>query len=125
MDENTQRLVTAQLLLPDGTVNLNKINLISGAITAPLVRMVYESNAGDVSGVQKMYDIFYNLFISGEYQELYESLKELYADMGYQFEATFALIHENADALVYFLESFLLDYDDILEDYRVEAKHVS
>lgn len=125
MNENTQRLVTAQILLPDGTVDLNEINLISGAITSPLVRMVYESNAEDVSGVQKMYDIFYNLFLSGEYQELFDSLSELYADMGYHFNADFALIRESNDALVYFLESFLMDYDDIMEDYRVETKHAS
>ncbi|MFT8888959.1 MAG: hypothetical protein ABF904_09100 [Ethanoligenens sp.] len=120
MNSNNQKLIAAEILLPSGETNLNKINLISGAITLPFVRMVYESNAGDVSGVQRMYNLLSGLFFSGQYQELYDSLKEVYDDMGYQFDSTVSLIQDNQDALVYFLESFLMDYEDIMEDYRIE-----
>lgn len=124
MNSNDQKLIAAEILLPSGETNLNKINLISGAITLPFVRMVYESNAGNVSGVQRMYNLLSGLFFSGQYQELYDSLTEVYDDMGYQFDSTISLIQDNQDALVYFLESFLMDYEDIMEDYRIE-KHAS
>lgn len=124
MNSTDQKLIAAEILLPNGETNLNKINLISGAITLPFVRMVYESNNGNMSGVQRMYDNLSGLFFSGQYQELYDSLKEIYDDMGYRFDATVSLIQDNQDALVYFLESFLMDYEDIMEDYRLE-KHAS
>lgn len=124
MGNNEHKLIAAEILLPNGETNLNKINLISGAITAPFVRMVYESNNDDVSGVQRMYDILASLFFSGQYQELYDSLKEIYDDMGYRFDEPLSLMQDNQDALVYFLESFLTDYEDIMEDYRIE-KHAS
>lgn len=124
MGNNKHKLIAAEILLPNGETNLNKINLISGAITAPFVRMVYESNNDGVSGVQRMYDILAGLFFSGQYQELYDSLKEIYDDMGYRFDEPLSLMQDNQDALVYFLESFLTDYEDIMEDYRIE-KHAS
>lgn len=123
MNRMNQDLISDQILLPDGSVNLNKINLISGAITAPLVRMVYDSNVGDMKGVQRMHDIFSGQFFNGEYQEMYDGLAEMYEDMGYRFPADFALIRKNRDALEYFLQSFLLDYEDIMEDYRLEPVH--
>lgn len=120
MSDNDQKLIAAGILLQDGQTNFNKINLISGVITLPLVRTMYEGAAGDMDSVQKMHDILSDLFFSGQYQELYESIEELYSNMGFQIGETFSLICENHEALVYFLKSFLLDFEDIMKDYRFE-----
>lgn len=120
MNDNDQKLVAADILFPDGQANRNKINLISGAITLPLVRTLYEGAADDISSVQKTHDIFSNLFYSGQHQELYDSIDELYGSMGLKIDEAFSPVRANPEALAYFLKSFLLDFEDIMEDYRIE-----
>lgn len=120
MNDNDQKLIAADILFPDGQANCNRINLISGVITLPIVRTLYEGASGDIASVQKIHDIFSDLFYSGQYQELYDSIDELYASMGLQINETISPIRESPEALAYFLKSFLLDFEDIMGDYRIE-----
>ncbi|MFT9077641.1 hypothetical protein [Ethanoligenens sp.] len=121
MNDNNQKLITLitdDIILPDGQINYNRINLISGAIALPIVRSLCETDTKDMEMVQKIHDTFSGLFYSGQYQELYDSIDELYGSMGLQM--TLAAISKNHEALAYFVKSFLLDYEDIMEDYRIE-----
>lgn len=120
MENVNEKLVAAELIFPDGEVNTFKINLISGVITSPLVQTLYEGADGDIASVQKIHDIFSDLFYSGQHKKLYDSIDELCGSMGLQFNKTFSPIRESTEALAYFLKSFLLDFEDIMEEFRGE-----
>ncbi|MFT9078666.1 hypothetical protein [Ethanoligenens sp.] len=120
MSDNDQKLIAADVLFPDGQINCNRINLISGAVTLPLVRSLCETDTKDMEMVEKIHNIFVDLFYSGQYQELYDSIDELYESMGLQLDDTLVAMCKNQDALKYFVKSFLLDFEDIMEDYRIE-----
>lgn len=120
MSDNDQKLIAADVLFPDGKINFNKINLISGAVTLPIVRSLCETDTKDMETAENIHNIFVDLFYSGQYGELYDSIDELYEIMGRQLDETLVAIRKNHGALEYFVRSFLLDFEDIVEDYRIE-----
>jgi len=107
------------ILTAEGEVNLNKINLMTGVIALPFTRLIYESCAGHVDVINEMESLLSGLYYARKYQELYDSLKEMFSDMGYAFSKDIELLSKHPAALEYFLRSFLLDLEDIMQDYKV------
>lgn len=116
----TQELIDKGILRPSGEVCKDKINLISGAHTPPFVEMLWAVTGGDTETTDRVYTLLSGLYTEGRESEQLEVLRVLYGVLGLVFPQDVELLAEHPEARGYFLFSFLLDYDDAIEDYKAE-----
>lgn len=113
-----QTLIDKGILRPSGEVVKDKINLISGAHTQPFAEMLWTVTGGDTDTTDRVYTLLSGLYQEGRETEMLEVLRTLYGVLGLAFPDDVELLAEHPEARSYFLFSFLLDYDDIIEDYK-------
>ena len=119
-----QELIDKGVLRPSGEIVKDKINLISGAHTPPFVEMLWTVTNGDTDTTNRLYNILTGLYQDGRESEMLEVLRTLYGVLGLMFPSDVELLAEHPEARGYFLFSFLLDYEDIIEDYKAERNGV-
>ena len=110
-------LIDKGILRPSGEVCKDKINLISGAHTPPFVEMLWTVTNGDTDTTDRVYTLLTGLYQEGRETEMLEVLRTLYGVLGLMFPEDVELLAEHPEARGYFLFSFLLDYDDVIQDY--------
>lgn len=88
----TEKLIAQGILRPTGEISQDKINLLSGAYVPPFVEMLWTVTGGDKDTADRVYAFLSGLYSSGRDGDMLEALR-------------------------YFLFSFLLDYDDVMQDY--------
>ncbi|CFX91805.1 Uncharacterized [Syntrophomonas zehnderi OL-4] len=88
------------ILLPSGDISRDKINLITGAMTAPFVETLWAFSENDTEVMKRISAIFTHLYSEGREVEM---------------------LAGHPEARQYFLFSFLLDMDDIMQDFMAEA----
>lgn len=115
-----QALIDKGILRPSGEIVKDKINLISGAHTPPFVEMLWTVTNGDTDTTDRVYTILSVLYADGRETEMLEVLRTLYGVLGLPFPKDVELLAGHPEARGYFLFSFLLDYDDAIEDYKTE-----
>jgi hypothetical protein len=123
MNQNNTNLDTLKksgVIMPDNRISQNKINLISGAVTQPFVENVWVTTNGDSETIKRMTDIFTDLFHAGRGTEMLDILRLLYGVLGLQFPQDVEQLSLHPETRQYFLFSFLLDLDDLLQDYLME-----
>lgn len=113
-----QTLIDKGILRPSGEIVKDKINLISGAHTQPFAEMLWTVTGGDTDTTDRAYTLLSGLYQEGRETEMLEVLRTLYGVLGLAFPDDVELLAEHPEARGYFLFSFLLDYDDIMEDYK-------
>lgn len=115
-----QTLIDKGILRPSGEVVKDKINLISGAYTQPFIEMLWTVTGGDTDTTDRVYTLFTGLYQEGRETEMLEVLHVLYGVLGLAFPDDVELLAGHPEARSYFLFSFLLDYDDVLQDFMAE-----
>ncbi len=113
---NTTRdtLKSKGILTPQNDINRDKINLISGAITAPFLETLFTFSGNDPGTMDRVSAIFTHLYSEGREVEMLAVLRILYDVAGLQFPEDVELLASHPEARQYFLFSFLLDMDDFL-----------
>ena len=115
-----QSLITANIISLSGEVNKDKINLLAGAHTPPFVEMLWTVTGGDTDTTDRVYTLLTGLYQEGRETEMLEVLHVLYDVLGLAFPDDVELLAGHPEARSYFLFSFLLDYDDVLQDFMAE-----
>lgn len=92
-------LIDKGIVLPSGEIGRDKINLLSGAYTPPFVEMLWTVTGGDTETADSVYSVLGGLYTEGREADMMEVLAE------------------HPQARSYFLFSFLLDYDDVVQDF--------
>ena len=100
------------ILLSSGEICKNKINLISGAMTAPLVEAIWAFTENDAEAMERILATLNHLYHNDHEVEMIAVLRILYDVCGLQFPEDVELLAEHAEARQYFLFSFLLDMED-------------
>ena len=118
--ENENLMIAKGILRPSGEVVKDKINLISGVHTQPFVEMLWTVTNGDADTTNRVYNLLTGLYQDGRESEMLEVLRTLYGVLGLAFPPDVELLDGRPEARGYFLFSFLLDFDDAIEDYKVE-----
>lgn len=115
---NTTRdiLKSKGILTPQNDINRDKINLISGAITAPFLETLFTFSGNDAGTMGRVSAIFTHLYSEGREVEMLAALRILYDVAGLQFPEDVELLAGHREARQYFLFSFLLDMDDWIQE---------
>ncbi len=113
-----QTLIDRGILRPSGEVSKDKINLLAGAHTPPFVEMLWTVTGGDTDTTDRLYTLLSDLYQEGRETEMLEVLRTLYGVLGLVFPDDVEQLAGHPEARSYFLFSFLLDYDDVMEDYK-------
>lgn len=123
MEKATKRslLLDKGIILQSGTICRDKINLISGAMTAPLIEMVWIFSGYDTEAMERISAIFTHLYHKGREAEMMAILRILYDLSGMKFPEDVELLATHPEARQYFLISFLLDMEDCMQDLMAEA----
>lgn len=109
-----KNLCSKGIILKSGVICEDKINLISGAMTASLIESVWIFSGYDTKAMERIMAVFTHLYNESREAEMMAILRILY-DV-YSFRRMFALITEYPEARQYFLFSFLLDMKDCMQD---------
>lgn len=112
----TEKLKKLGVLRTTGEVNKDKVNLISGAYVPAFVEMLWTVTNGDRETTDRLYELLSGLYSSGREAEMLEAIRVLYGVLGLVFPAQVELLAAHPEARTYFLFSFLLDYDDVIQD---------
>lgn len=116
-DQSLQKnLYSKGIILQSGAICQDKINLISGAMTASLIESVWIYSGYDSKAMERIAAVFTNLYNESREAEMMAILRILYDVSGLQFPEDVALITEHPEARQYFLFSFLLDMKDCMQD---------
>jgi hypothetical protein len=123
MEKATKRslLLDKGIILQSGTICRDKINLISGAMTAPLIETIWTFSGYDTEAMERVSAIFTNLYYEGREAEMMAVLRILYDLSGLQFPEDVELLATHPEARQYFLISFLLDMEDCMQGLMAEA----
>ena len=121
--ETSEPLTATNIILSTGEVNKDKINLLAGTYTPPFAEMVWTVTGGEVETVNRIYAVLNTLYSEGRETEMLEVLRLLFGVLGLPFPEGVELLAGHTEARSYFLFSFLLDYDDVIEDFKVEQSN--
>ena len=121
MSLSNQLLIGKGILLPSGAISEDKINLISGAMTAPLFETLFTFSGNDAGAMNRISDFFTSLYNEGRETDILAVLRILYDVSGLQFPENVELLADHPEARRYFLFSFLLDMDDVLQDIKQDS----
>lgn len=105
------------ILLESGEICRDKINLISGAVTAPLVEMLWTFSGNDKCTMDRISTLFTHLYEKGHEAEMMAILRILIDVSGLQFPEDVEQLGVHPAARQYFLFSFLLDLEDCIQDF--------
>ena len=114
---NRNLLLDKGIILQSGVICQDKINLISGAMTAPLIEAIWTFTDYDTEAIKRILAIFSHLYHGGHEAEMMAILRILYDVSGLQFSEDVELLAAHPDARQYFLFSFLLDIEDFIQDF--------
>ena len=114
------QLISKGILLPSGSINKDKINLITGAMTKPFVEMVWVSTNGDMETINRLTTIFVSMNTKSDRARLFQIIQALYGLLGLRFPDEAIHIPAHYSALEYFIFSFILDFTEIIKDYIAE-----
>lgn len=119
MQSEINPLLTKGIILHSGVICQDKINLISGATTAPLLETIWTFSGYNVEAMNRLSDILKQLYSAGKESEMLDILRIIYDVVGMEFPEEVELLADHPEARQYFLFSFLLDMDDFMQDFIV------
>lgn len=108
------------IILKNGEICKDKINLVSGAITQPFAEMVWVSTGGDKETINRFTDILVTMNNDTERDRLFNIIQMCYGLMGVMFSDEAACMNENSAVLKYFIFSFIADFGEIMQEYLSE-----
>jgi hypothetical protein len=96
------------------------INLIAGAMTKPIVEMVWATTDGDMETINRLTSVLVSMNTPADRGKLFLTIQVFYGLMGLQFFDEAIPIGTHKNALEYFIFSFICDFGEIIKDYLVE-----
>jgi len=121
MSEDYQTLINKGILISKNEIKQDKINLISGAMTAPFLETIWTFSDNNIEAINRLTDILTQLYSASREIEMLAILRILYDVVGMEFPEDVELLATHPEARQYFLFSFLLDMDDCMQDFITEA----
>jgi len=103
-------------IFPDGELNRNKINLISGATIPQFCDFFWDTSLRDKELVTRLNSLMQTMYVEGQHDEMMDVLFILYRIVGIDFPEEIKLLSENREALSYFLREAVLDFDDVFSE---------
>lgn len=95
------------------------INIISGAYVLPFFDTLYTMVNEDTNTMESIFNLMNSMYQTGQIMQLKEWLGILYKLIDLSIPEELFLFLENDKTRNYCLFSFLLDFDDILQDYKL------
>lgn len=120
MSERKQILIDKGILHPDGQINKNKINLISGAITQPFTETLWGEIGGDMETVNRITEILVTMNNDNDRSKLYKIIQMLFGVVGVRFSDEAAYMNFNDKALKYFIFSFTADFGEMIQELKTK-----
>lgn len=117
---NYDALIKKGILTSKNEISQDKINFISGAMTAPLLETVWTFSGCNIEVINRISNILTQLFSENQGNEMLNILRILYDVVGMEFPEDVDLLATHPGARRYFLFSFLLDMDDCMQDFMAE-----
>ncbi len=117
---NQNLLFNKGILLKTGEICKDKINLISGAMTAPLIETIWTFLEHDTEAVKRILTTLSHLYQKGYEAEMMATIHILYDLSGLNFPEDVEMLKNHPEAKRYFLFSFLLDMDECMQNFIVE-----
>jgi len=123
MEKTTARslLLDKGIILQSGEICQDKINLISGATTAPLIETIWIFSGHDLGVIKRVFALFAHLYNEGREAEMMAVLRILYDLSGLRLPENVELLAEQLEARQYFLFSVMLDMEDYIKDLISEV----
>ncbi|KJS13462.1 MAG: hypothetical protein VR67_04305 [Peptococcaceae bacterium BRH_c8a] len=118
---NYDVLIKKGILTSKKEISQDKINLISGAMTAPLFETIWTFSGYDTGTMGRIMGIFTHLCSEEREREMLDILRILYGIVGMEFLEDVELLATHPEARQYFLFSLMLDMDDCMQDFITEA----
>ena len=109
-------LLDKGIIFQSGAICQDKINLISGAMTALLIETIWIFSGYDTGAMERVTAIFTHLYSESREAEMMAVLRILYDLSGLKFPEDIELLAGHLEARQYFLFSFLLDMEDCMQD---------
>lgn len=113
-------LLDKGIILQSGNINQNKINLISGAMTAPMIEAIWIFSGHDSEAIKRISAVFAHLYSEGREAEMMAVLRIVHDLSGLEFPDDAELLAGHPKARQYFLFSFLLDMEDCMQEFISE-----
>lgn len=113
---NYDTLIKKGILTSKNEINQDKINLISGAITAPLLETIWTFSGYNIEAINRISNILTQLYSENRENVMLDILRILYDVVGMEFPEDVDLLAGHPKARQNFLFSFLLDMDDCMQD---------
>lgn len=117
---NRSLLLDKGIILQSGEICQDKINLVSGALIAPLIEAIWIFTNHDTETMKRISAIFVHLYSESQEAEMMTILRILFDVSGLQFPEDVELLAGHSEARQYFLFSFLLDMEDCIQDFMEE-----
>jgi len=118
---NYDALINKGILTSKNEISQDKINLISGAMTAPLLETIWTFSGYNSDAINRISNILTQLYSENRENEMLDILRILYGVAGMEFPEDVDLLSTHPEARQYFLFSFLLDIEDCMQDFMAEA----
>ncbi len=116
MEPLITQLTDEGVLLPDGAVDMDELNLISGTHTPDFAETLWTLTGGDADTATRIYSFMTSLYSNGKQADLFEFITILYGILGLDVPEPITAISSHPEALNRYLFEFLLDYDDVIGD---------
>lgn len=117
MNQTTEiKLIQEGILFSDGEINLNKLNLISGATIPRFCDYFWETSLREKDIVSRLCSLMQTMYEEGRHDEMMNILFILYGLVGLDLPDELELLSKNREALSYFLREMLLDFDDVFSE---------
>lgn len=117
---NYDALINKGILSSKNEISQDKINLISGATTAPLFETIWTFSGYNIEAINRISNILTQLYSENQGNEMLDILRILYDVVGMEFPEDVDLLATHPEARRYFLFSFLLDMEDCMQDFMAE-----
>jgi len=118
INTNYNALIKKGILISENLISEDKINLISGETTGPLIETIWTFSGNNIEAINRISNVLTQLFSSGRESEILDILRILYDVVGMEFPEDVDLLATHLEARRYFLFSFLLDIDDCMQDFK-------
>ena len=107
-----QKLVKEGVLDHEGTVNANKLNLMSGASVSPLLDAMQEADMN----INEVFEHFKKLHDHNDFHAMYYLVYIIYSALEIDLPYLFLALSCNESVLGKYMDEFILDYEDCLTD---------
>lgn len=112
-----QNLDFQETINPDNTINKNRINALTGSVALPFVDTLWAMTGESENSISFLMNRLGEMLETHRENEMLKVLEIPFTVSGVQFPQKMQPLTQHAEAVNYFLFSFLLDMDKAIQDY--------